>query len=285
MKLLIITGMSGAGKSLAANSIEDMGYYCVDNIPPSIIPSFVSLSEMGREELSRIAVVTDIRGGKMLNELPKVIEELKAKNVYVKILFIDASDDAIKKRYRIIRRLHPLCEDSNISVDEAVNNERKMLSEIKGMSDFVIDTTDISPYNLKSEISRIVFGHDDEGFKIVCRSFGFKNGFDGEADLVYDVRCLPNPFYVDGLKNLTGLTKPVNDYIFSFEESNEYKNRLLNFLDFSVPLYVKEGKSRLVISFGCTGGKHRSVAFAKLTAQYLAEKGYKTATVHRDMEK
>ncbi len=285
MKLLIITGMSGAGKSLVANSLEDMGYYCVDNIPPKIIPSLLDLSKRGSEGLSKLAVVTDIRGGEMFADLPYVINDLKEQKVDFNILFIDASDDAIKSRYRLNRRTHPLCDENSLSIESAIEQERKMLSRLKRMSDYVLDTTSIKAYNLKSKISELIFGNENQGMNIICKSFGFKYGVDTEADLIFDVRCLANPFYVEDLKEMTGLQKPVTDYIFGFDESNEFKKKIIDFLEYSMPLYVKEGKSRLDISFGCTGGKHRSVAFAQCVAEYFAEKGYKIAILHRDIEK
>lgn len=285
MKLLVITGMSGAGKSEVANAIEDMGFYCVDNMPPAIIPSFVSLSEMSNNELNRIAVVTDIRGGEMFSKIPEIIEKLRTQKVDVKILFLDATNEILVNRYRANRRKHPLCDTENISVAEAVSLERKMLSNIRGLSDFVVDTSELSIYGLKSKITELLFETSSGGLSIICKSFGFKYGTDNEADLIFDVRCLPNPFYVEDLKQKTGLKKEVRDYIFSFEESGEFKKRLDDFIDYSLPLYVKEGKSRLVISFGCTGGKHRSVTFAELTCKRLKEKGYKVKTIHRDIEK
>ena len=284
MKLLIITGMSGAGKSLVANDLEDMGYYCVDNIPPAIIPAFVSLSEMGNEELSRIAVVTDIRGGEMFSEISSTLKKLAQNNVDYKILFLDASDEVLVNRYRENRRKHPLCNEKT-SLVEAVSIERKALLSIREKADFVLDTSRLSAVELKNSISSLLFGNENEGFSIVCKSFGFKYGTDSEADLIFDVRCLPNPFYVEELKKKTGLQKEVREYIFNFDDSKKFKDKLIDLIDFSVPLYVKEGKSRLVISFGCTGGKHRSVTFAETIGKFLADKGYNVAIVHRDIEK
>lgn len=285
MKLLIITGMSGAGKSVVANDLEDIGYYCVDNIPPAIIPAFVSLSEMGNEELNQIAVVTDIRGGQMFSEMPDILKKLRQNNVDYKILFLDASDEVLVNRYRENRRVHPLCDDNGLSLDEAVLLERKKLSSIRAISDYVVDTSMLSVGDLKTTISNMVIGNTVEGFTILCKSFGFKYGTDTEADLVFDVRCLPNPFYIEELKRKTGLQSEVRDYIFKFKESNELKEKLYDLLEFLIPLYIKEGKSRLVVSFGCTGGKHRSVTFAETIGDFLEEKGYNITKVHRDIEK
>ena len=284
MKLLIITGMSGAGKSLAANYLEDMGFYCVDNIPPAIIPAFVSLSEMGNEELSSVAVVTDIRGGEMFSEISNTLDKLSQSNIDYKILFLDASDEVLVNRYRENRRKHPLCNES-VSLNEAVSIERKALLDIRSKADFVLDTSKLSAIELKKSISSLIFGNANEGFSVICKSFGFKYGTDSEADLIFDVRCLPNPFYIESLKKKTGLQSEVRDYIFGFEDSVIYKDKVLDLIDFTVPLYIKEGKSRLVISFGCTGGKHRSVTFAETLGDFLKSKGYNVAKVHRDIEK
>ena len=284
MKLLIITGMSGAGKSLAANDLEDMGFYCVDNIPPAIIPSFVSLSEMGNEELSKIAVVTDIRGGEMFSEISNTLNKLSQNNIDYKILFLDASDEVLVNRYRENRRKHPLCNEK-VPLNEAVSIERKALLDIRSKADFVLDTSKLSAVELKNSISSLIFGNANEGFSILCKSFGFKYGTDSEADLIFDVRCLPNPFYIDNLKKKTGLQNEVREYIFGFEDSVQFRDKVLDLIDFAVPLYIKEGKSRLVISFGCTGGKHRSVTFAETVGDFLQSKDYNVAKVHRDIEK
>ena len=277
--------MSGAGKSQAANVLEDMGYYCVDNIPPAIIPEFVKLSEMGHESLKKIAIVTDIRGGKMFSEIPDVLSKLKQKDIDLKILFLDANNETLENRYRENRRTHPLCDTNGMSLSEAVACERSTLAIIRGMSDFIIDTSNLSPSQLKVKIPETLFGDKSGGIKILCKSFGFKYGVDNEADLVIDVRCLPNPFYIEELKHKTGLQKEVRDYILSFEESREFEKKVFDLINFAVPLYIKEGKSRLVIDFGCTGGKHRSVTFAEACAKYLKESGYAVKTIHRDIEK
>ena len=277
--------MSGAGKSQAANVLEDMGYYCVDNIPPAIIPEFVKLSEMGNESLKKIAIVTDIRGGKMFSEIPDVLSKLKQKDIDLKILFLDANNETLENRYRENRRTHPLCDTNGMSLSEAVASERSTLAIIRGLSDFIIDTSNLSPSQLKVKIPETLFGDKSGGIKILCKSFGFKYGIDNEADLVIDVRCLPNPFYIEELKHKTGLQKEVRDYILSFEESREFEKKVFDLINFAVPLYIKEGKSRLVIDFGCTGGKHRSVTFAEACAKYLKESGYAVKTIHRDIEK
>lgn len=285
MNLLIVTGMSGAGKSQAAHALEDMGYYCVDNIPPLIIPSFVELSARGAGELDKLAIVTDIRGGDMFNDISAVLDNLRKNKVDFKILFLDAEDSVLVHRYKENRRKHPLCDRDDLSLADAVKSERKQLSSIRFIADYIVDTSHISAPQLKNQLSEMFFGNKAEGFNVVLKSFGFKYGLDTEADMVIDVRCLPNPFYIDELKHKTGKDKEVSDYVMSFAESREFAKRLIDFVDCSVPLYVNEGKSRFVIAVGCTGGKHRSVTFAELLYKHLGEKGYKVSTVHRDITK
>ena len=284
MNLLIVTGMSGAGKSLAANTLEDMGYFCVDNIPPAIIPVFVDFAQRGGKDLQKMAIVTDVRGGEMFNEISDVLLKLKEKNIDYKILFLDAEDKVLLRRYKENRRKHPLC-DTGLSVSEAVKSERKTLKNIREKADFTVDTSLISVSQLKSQLADIFLSGDNYGLKILCKSFGFKYGADADADLVFDVRCLPNPYYIEDLKFKTGLDAPVSEYVLSFPESEEFARKIKDFLDFSVPLYIKEGKSQLIIAFGCTGGKHRSVTFAELIYEHLLKKGYNVNTLHRDIKK
>lgn len=285
MKLLIVTGMSGAGKSQAVNALEDLGYYCVDNIPPALIPSFVDLGKRSNEALSRLAVVTDTRGGELFSEIDSVLQKLKERNIEYQILFLDASDEVLIQRYKENRRKHPLCDDSDITVAEAVSKERQMLKIIRLCADYIVDTSRISPAQLKENLSSIFFGNINNGFVIQCMSFGFKYGPVIDADLLIDVRCLPNPFYDPVLKPLTGLDRAVKDYVLASEESKEYAKRLIDFIDYAVPLYCKEGKSQLSIAIGCTGGKHRSVTFAQLINKHLCDKGYRSVAVHRDIKK
>ncbi len=285
MDLLIVTGMSGAGKSQAANALEDMGYYCVDNVPPAIIPSFVTLSERSGDTLSKIAIVTDVRGGNMFSEISDVLKSLKNQNIEYKVLFLDASDDVLVRRYKENRRKHPLADKGTESLSNAVQTEREMLRKIRRKADYIVDTSFISISQLKMKLSDIFFGSVNNVMKIQCKSFGFKYGTDTEADLVFDVRCLPNPFYDEKLKNKTGLEPEVQYYVMNSKESHDFLNKLLSFIDCSVPLYAKEGKSQLVIAVGCTGGMHRSVTFAELIGKHLIENGYDCTIVHRDMLK
>ncbi|MBQ2285701.1 MAG: RNase adapter RapZ [Clostridia bacterium] len=285
MELLIVTGMSGAGKSQAANALEDMGYYCVDNIPPAIIPSFVELSARSGDLLNKMAIVTDIRGGVLFSEIEQVLNSLKNNSVDYKILFLDSSDDVLIRRYKENRRRHPMADAENMSLSAAVKKEREMLKKIRFMSDYIIDTSHISIAQLKVQLSNVFCGSVSNVLKIQCKSFGFKYGSDTEADLVIDVRCLPNPFYVEDLKLKTGLDKEVRDYVMASSDSKEFLAKLLSFIDCAVPLYAKEGKSQLVISIGCTGGKHRSVTFAQLLGEHLQNENYNCSITHRDIYK
>lgn len=285
MDLLIVTGLSGAGKSQAANALEDIGYYCVDNIPPAIIPAFINLSEISGGVLNKMAIVTDARGGDMFADISNVLEDLKLRNINYKILFLDSADDVIVRRYKENRRKHPLADENTDSIVNAVKKERELLSKIHLMADYIVDTSYISIAQLKTKLSDIFCGSVNSVMKIQCKSFGFKYGADTEADLVFDVRCLPNPFYVQELKNKTGVDKDVQDYVMNSPKSHEFLDKLLNFIDCAVPLYAKEGKSQLVVAVGCTGGKHRSVTFAQLIGEHLKAQNYDCSIVHRDMLK
>ena len=285
MEFLIVTGMSGAGKSQAANALEDMGYYTVDNIPPAIIPALTELSLRSDSHINKLAIVTDTRGGNMFEQISEVLENLKKSYVDYKILFLDCNDDVLIKRYKENRRMHHLCDRLGLSLEDAIGHEREMLKDLRVRADYFVDTTSITGPQLKEQLRHLLFKSQSGGFKIVCKSFGFKYGLDSEADTVFDVRCLPNPYYIDDLKNKTGLDRDVPDYIMSFSQSREFKQKVLEMIDFALPLYIKEGKSRLVIAFGCTGGKHRSVTFAEMLNKHLKELGYDSVSNHRDINK
>lgn len=285
MELLIVTGMSGAGKSQTANALEDMGYYCVDNIPPAIIPVLIELSSIKGDAFNKIAIVTDIRGGELFKEITSVLSDLKNNNCNYKVLFLDCDTDILVNRYKEHRRMHPLSNDNNLPLAEAIEAERNMLRDIRVEADYVIDTSSISISQLKNSINEILLGSTNNTLKIVCKSFGFKYGTDVDADLIFDVRCLPNPFYDEKLKTQTGLSKEVKDYVLSSDESKEFLEKLKDFLDTAVPLYVEEGKSQLTISFGCTGGKHRSVTFAEIFGKHFKQKNYNCVISHRDINK
>ena len=284
MELLIVTGLSGAGKSQAINTLEDMGFYCVDNVPPAIIPAFVDISD-NKGQFSKMALVTDIRGGELFESIDGVLKDLNEREIEYKILFLDASDEVLVRRYKENRRKHPLNKNGKLSIGEAVEKERKALKKIRNKADYIIDTSLISTAQLKEKVTALFYGENSGAMKIQCKSFGFKYGSDNEDDLVFDVRCLPNPFYDENLKEKTGLDLEVQEYVLSTDESAEFLEKLFSFLEFAIPLYEKEGKSQLTVAFGCTGGKHRSVTFAERVGAALKEKNYDCAIVHRDIAK
>ncbi len=282
---IIITGMSGAGKSQAANVLEDIGFYCIDNIPPILIPSIVDLSIKGEANLSKIAVITDLRGGEMFDEIEETLKLLRQRGITPKILFLDAADSELARRYKESRRTHPLVSSLNLSFDEAILKERESLKKIRANSDFIIDTTFYSSNQLKQRLIDIFYNDKHLALGVQIITFGFKHGPCSDADLVFDVRCLPNPFYVDELRSLTGLDKPVSDYVMSFPQSQELSKKLTDLIEFLVPLYQNEGKSQLVIAVGCTGGKHRSVTIANIIHEFLKSKGYNSNLTNRDIKK
>ncbi len=284
MELLIVTGLSGAGKSQTANTLEDMGFYCVDNVPPAIIPVFAEISD-SKGQFSKMALVTDIRGGEMFQCIGEVLESLDAQQKEYKILFLDASNETLIRRYKENRRKHPLNKNGDFSISEAIEKERKALKNIRNKADYIIDTSLISTAQLKEKVTALFYGEKGKAMKILCKSFGFKYGADNEDDLVFDVRCLPNPFYDESLKEKTGIERDVQDYVLSTEESVKFLEKLYSFLEFAIPLYEKEGKSQLTVAFGCTGGKHRSVTFAERVGAALKEKNYDCVILHRDILK
>ena len=284
MELLIVTGISGAGKSHAANVLEDIGFYCVDNVPPLIIPNFIELLSEERSDFKKIAIITDIRGGELFKDIIDILTRLKKENISYKILFLTADDDVLIRRYKENRRLHPLTSRNSLTVSEAVSLEKTMLESIKVISDFVIDTSSLSVAQFKERLSAL-FTKELKTITVQCESFGFKYGVPSDADLVFDVRCLPNPFYVSELKSLTGKETAVQDFVMDSEESRTLFAKISELIEFLLPLYSKEGKSQLVVAFGCTGGKHRSVTFAELLNNKLISKKLNSITVHRDISK
>ncbi len=283
MELLIVTGMSGAGKSQAVNVLEDIGYYCVDNIPPQLIPSFVDMMS-GNQEIEKAVVAIDVRVGKYISDINPVLNKLSNMDVNYKILFLDCNDDVLVRRYKETRRNHPLIDDG-LSLIQAVKKERKLLEQVRQVADYVFDTTQTSVKQMKEQLLDLFVGNSYDGMTIRCMSFGFKHGPATEADLIFDVRCLPNPYYVESLRPLTGLSDAIEKFVFSNETSQEFLNRILSFIDYAVPLYRSEGKSQLVIAVGCTGGKHRSVVFAEKIEKHLSAANYKTNVIHRDITK
>lgn len=286
MQLLIVTGMSGAGKSSVMDVMEDIGYYCIDNIPPKLISKFVDLCRQSESEISKVAVAVDIRTGDMFTEIFRSWQELKnAPDVDVKVLFIDAAHEVLIKRYKETRRKHPLQEKFNGNILEAIEYEASQLSQLREIADYFIETTSLTASQLKEQIKVIFLEKSSDSLLIKVMSFGFKYGVATDSDLVFDVRCLPNPYYIDELRSHTGCDDCVRDYVMSFDQSKELFNKLCDLIDYLIPLYVHEGKSQLVIAFGCTGGKHRSITFAELMARHLNEKDYRVQKYHRDITK
>ncbi|MGX8711223.1 RNase adapter RapZ [Clostridium sp. KNHs216] len=285
MEFLIITGLSGAGKSRAIDALEDIGFYCVDNIPPKLIIAFYEMSKQAKGTLSRVAVVTDIRGGDMFSSLFETLDQMKSENKEYKILFLDANDSVLMNRFKETRRKHPLVENCLGSLEQAVKLERDVLKPVRECADYIIDTSYLSPAQLKERISSLFLGDSSDALMIHCVSFGFKYGIPAESDLVFDVRCLPNPYYVEDLRNLTGLDEPVRSYVMKWEQTQGFIERFLNLIDYMIPLYCNEGKSQLVIAIGCTGGHHRSVALAQLLYNHLLEQNRRTSVNHRDIQK
>ena len=284
MKIIIVTGMSGAGKSTALNVLEDEGYYCVDNMPISLMPKFAELADGHNQDkgYNNIALGIDIRSGHSLAELDSVLDYMKEKKYEYTIVFLESSDEVLIKRYKETRRKHPLDEVSYGNIRKAIETEREILRPIKAQADFYIDTSRSSTAQFKEMLYSIFLGNN-EFMHIDVQSFGFKFGAMSEGDLVFDVRCLPNPFYVPELKNKTGLDKDVYDYVLSFDEAKVLLGKLTDLIDYLIPLYEKEGKSQLVIAFGCTGGKHRSVTFAEAVAEHLRKQGHRIRITHRDI--
>jgi UPF0042 nucleotide-binding protein len=284
MKLLIVTGMSGSGKSSVMDVMEDIGYYCIDNIPPKLIRQFVELCKKTDTGIDQIAVAVDIRTGDMFTEIFRCWQELKNDDsVEVKVLFIEASDEVLIKRYKETRRKHPLDEKFNGNLHAAIHYEWKQLSQLREIADYYMETSNLSTSDLKEQVKSLFLENKSDSLVIKVMSFGFKYGVSTESDLVFDVRCLPNPYYLPELRNHTGCESCVRDYVMSFEQSQTLFNKLTDLLDYLIPLYIKEGKSQLVVAFGCTGGKHRSITFAELMAKHLTDSGFKVQKYHRDI--
>lgn len=286
MEFVIITGLSGAGKTIAMHALEDIDFYCVDNLPPVLIPTFYDLCKNSSEErMKQVAVVTNIRTGEDFQSFRDILSKLRGGSKPFKIMFLDAKKDVLLTRYKETRRKHPLSETYRGSTIEAVNLEAELLKSVKEHADYTIDTTYLSPAQLKERVSTLFLGEAHLALTVTCMSFGFKYGAPSEADLVFDVRCLPNPFYIEALKHKTGLDEDVREYVLKWEQTQGLVKRVFDLVDYTLPLYIEEGKSQLVIAFGCTGGKHRSVALARLLYSHLVDNGQRASIHHRDIRK
>lgn len=281
MELIVITGISGAGKSSALDVMEDLGYYTMDNIPPQLLSKFVELYTKTNTEIKKAAVVLDIRTGEFFKEIPTELKRIKELGVDYKLIFIDAKDSVLIQRYKEFRRPHPLSLDG--SVTEGIKREREMLFELKEQSDYVIDTSRLSIHKLKAEVLDILKNKNISKMQISIVSFGYKNSILADADFVFDVRFLPNPYYIEELKNLRGTDKAVKDYVFSFEESKIYAEKIADMIKFLAPYYQREGKLQLVVGIGCTGGHHRSVAVSEYLKDILEKENLRIVLAHRDI--
>lgn len=285
MNFLIVTGLSGAGKSMAVNALEDIGFFCIDNIPVALLPRIVDFALQGENQLNRVAVVMDVRGVRNSDQLEQALADLDAKKMDYEILFLDASNDTIQRRYKETRRQHPIAVTDHVPIEEAIERERKLLRPLRSRAQYVIDTSLLSAAQNKERICGLFLDKGKSPMALTVVSFGFKYGLPQEADLVLDVRCLPNPFYVPELKNLTGMDQAVVDYVMAAPESQELLRRYESFLEYALPLYVKEGKSQLMIAVGCTGGKHRSITFARKIGEFCQKLGYAPSVQHRDAKR
>ncbi|MBQ9967181.1 MAG: RNase adapter RapZ [Oscillospiraceae bacterium] len=283
MQFVIVSGLSGAGKSKTASFLEDLGFYCVDNMPADLIPQFAGLCLATKGRYERVALVTDVRGSLTFEGLFKALDELDRMKLEFTILFVEADTDVIIKRYKETRRKHPLTKDGT-ALPAAVERERGLLGPIRNRANAIIDTSNLSTAKLRGEVIDLVAGDlRDRAMSVNVMSFGFKYGIPVEADLVFDVRFLPNPYYIEGLKHKTGADAEVKEFVFSYQQTKDFLQKLEDLLAFCLPHYVDEGKTSLVIGIGCTGGKHRSVCMAQAIGDAVSKRGYVTTVSHRDM--
>ena len=283
MRFIVVTGMSGGGRSTALKMLEDMGFYCVDNLPVSLIDKFVELLSSQGGEINKVALGLDVRAGQSFEDAADVLQQIKDAGEHLEILFMDADERSLIKRYKESRRVHPLALEGRI--EDGVKKEKQILTRIRGMADYVIDTSNLLTRELKQELDRIFVENEAyNSLMVTVMSFGFKHGIPADADLVFDVRFLPNPFYIDELKQKTGNDKEVQDYVMSFQEAGAFLDKLEDMMTFLIPNYIKEGKNRLVVAIGCTGGKHRSVTLANALYHAMKYKGsYGITLHHRDV--
>ena len=284
VSFIVITGLSGAGKSEAARCFEDMGYFCIDNLPPSLVSRMAELCALPGSSVKKVALVSDVRSGTFFEDLHAALDYLREREIDYRVLFLQASDEALVKRFKETRRPHPLAEQGRLS--EGIQRERLMLSSLKGQADMVIDTSTLSAHELRENIRTTFLGIEKRKTMIVTvMSFGYKYGMPLDADLIMDVRFLPNPHYIEELRYFHGGEEPVKQYVLSQRATKQFTTKFFSLLTFLLPNYVKEGKTYLTIALGCTGGTHRSVTLAETTAEFLREKGYAIIIRHRDIGK
>lgn len=283
-ELVIITGLSGAGKSTAIGFMEDIGYYCIDNMPPVLLTTFLEILSR-QQDYNKIAIVIDIRSTENFETVLASLNEAEHYDYEVKVVYLDIKTHIALKRYKLTRRKHPYAERFNGDISKALAYEREIIMPLRSRADFIIDSSDLTSNQLRSRLTQILVGSDKDIMNIHVESFGFKHGIPTEADFVIDVRCLPNPYWVENLRTKTGLDQEVKDYVFSFSESRELLNKLIDMLDFLNPLYIKKGKSQIVFAIGCTGGKHRSVAIAEAVKCHFEKKWDNVSVNHRDISR
>lgn len=284
MRFVIVTGMSGGGKRTALKVLEDMGFFCVDNLPVPLIQKFAELITMPNSEISKVALGLDVRADQDFNDVWEVLKQLRESGYVFEILFLDAGQQVLQQRYKESRRMHPLAPGGRVEV--GISKERSILEGVKDEADYVIDTSKLLTRQLKEELERIFIKNEEyNSLMINIMSFGFKNGIPVDSDLVFDVRFLPNPFYIEEMKHKTGEDQEVQDYVMGFPEARQFLDKLTDMVEFLIPNYIKEGKYQLIISIGCTGGKHRSVTLAKKMFERLRNQGsYGLNITHRDIK-
>lgn len=281
VQVIIITGQSGAGKSNVANCLEDMGYYCVDNLPPALLYKFIELAMQSQGKIDRVALVIDVRGGDFFQDLFASLRELEQNGIAYEIIFLEASDEVLVQRFKESRRRHPLAPSSRLV--EAIQKERSMLEELRGRANLIINTSDLTPRELKDKLTDLFSTSRTGGFTVNVLSFGYKLGIPMDSDIIMDVRFLPNPFYDPQMRSMTGKDQMVIDYVLGAAVTRSFSRRFLNLLRFLIPYYIQEGKTNLAISIGCTGGQHRSVVLADYVGEHLKKAGYNTVILHRDL--
>ena len=282
--VIFLTGVSGAGKSTAMSFMEDIGYYCIDNMPAELISTFMNLMDKS-DKYNKIAIVTDVRSKGVFNAFCDVVDKLKYDNDNVKIIYLDIKNHVALKRYKLTRRKHPFADKFSGSIEDALNYEKEVLAPVRLRADYVIDTSDLTSNQLRNRLTQILLGDDKDVMNINIVSFGFKHGIPNDADFVLDVRCLPNPYWVESMREKTGLDQEVYDYVFSFGDAQKLLEKTISLLDFLNPLYIKEGKSQIVIARGCTGGNHRSVAIAEALKKHFVKHWDNVSVNHRDINR
>lgn len=284
MKTLIVTGLSGAGKSQVMNCLEDLGYYCIDNLPPVLMESFMDLTSGENSTLEKAAFAIDVRGGELFADMEKELDDLTERGIEYKIIYLEASERVLIRRFNETRRQHPLSKEEGMSTIKGIRREKEILKNLRDRADYVIDTSNMKAARLWQEVKDLLTsGESEKTFVVNIMSFGYKKGVPLGADMIFDMRFIPNPYYVKSLKNLTGNNKKVREFVMRQEVTEEFLSRLEPMLEFLVPFYVKEGKYNLNLAFGCTGGHHRSVATANEVAERLRQQGKRVTLEHRDL--